>query len=205
MMLRAETLELKRRGLPALSFPDFSLAAGERFLILGPSGSGKTSLLFILAGLLKPSSGQVLFDGRVLPRKEEERAQNFGFVFQNVHLIGHLTVAQNIALSFSGARKPKDSARIETLIRALDLEGYANRRAQDLSHGQAQRVDIARSLAHSPRVIFADEPTSALDDRNTERVMDVLSAQAKACGAALIVCTHDARIKPLFSRHMELV
>ncbi|MGB4058042.1 MAG: ATP-binding cassette domain-containing protein, partial [Alphaproteobacteria bacterium] len=125
---------------------------------------------------------------------------NFGFVFQRLHLIGHLTAAQNIAL----AQLKKDSGRIQSLIRDLGLEGKENRNARDLSVGEAQRVALARAVANNPSVIFADEPTSALDDKNADIAMDMLFSQAQKTGATLIVATHDERIKPRFSNVMDM-
>jgi putative ABC transport system ATP-binding protein len=209
MILKTEAIKLQRLGGTPLEFPDIAVEQGGALLLLGPSGCGKTSLLFLLSGLLKPSSGSVIFDGRTFEgisnsQMDALRAQNFGFIFQAVHLIGHLTVAQNIALSYSASGKVADFAKIEAMIAAVGLEGCSARLTRELSHGQAQRVEIARALVHGPRVIFADEPTSALDDQNAARVMDLLFTQAKACGAALVVCTHDARIKSRFTRHLEL-
>jgi putative ABC transport system ATP-binding protein len=159
-----------------------SVAAGRHLLLLGASGCGKTTLMNIMAGLLRPNSGEVLFDGVSYSTLSDHgldrlRAANFGFVFQKIHLIGHLSVAQNIALA-QMQTKP-DFARVQTLITELGLSGKENQKARDLSVGEAQRVAIARAVANNPKVIFADEPTSALDDENASKVMDLIFAQAE--------------------------
>lgn len=188
-----------------LSFPTYDIVETEHLLLSGLSGSGKTTLLHIIAGLLRPTAGDVVFDGRRYHGLSNRaldalRAENFGFVFQKLHLISHLTVAQNIALPLTH----RDPDRVQGLIEELGLDGKAHHYARDLSIGEAQRVAIARAVAHKPRVIFADEPTSALDDVNTEKVMTLLLDQAQKTGATLIAATHDARIKPHFHSVLEI-
>jgi len=172
-------------------------------LLLGPSGCGKTTLMNLMAGLLKPSSGEISFEDQSYSKvsnMDELRARNFGFIFQKIHLIGHLSVVQNIAL----AQTIIDHARVQALINELGLLGKEHQKARDLSVGEAQRVAIARAMANHPKVIFADEPTSALDDVNTEKVMSLVLEQAKKTGASLIAATHDARIKGFFDNVLEM-
>lgn len=159
----------------------------------------------VMAGLLRPSSGDVKFEGKSYaslsePQLDQLRAENFGFVFQKLHLIGHLSVEQNIALVQS---KP-DHHRVQSLIDDLGLSGKEKQKARDLSVGEAQRVAIARAVANNPKVIFADEPTSALDDTNAGRVMDLIFEQAQKTGATVITATHDARIKDRFETILEM-
>lgn len=204
-IIKTKDLSLPRVG----TMPDIFVPSGGHLLLLGPSGCGKTTMLHVLAGLLRPVSGDVFFKEQSYLKMTDAaidklRGENFGFIFQRVHLIGHLSVAQNIALSFSASGKAVDMARIEELLSVLDLSAKKNAKANNLSQGQAQRAEIARALVHRPAVIFADEPTSALDDENARRVADLLISQAKATGASLIVSTHDARIKPFFANVMEM-
>ena len=184
---------------------NLQVTAGQSLLLLGPSGSGKTSLLNILAGLSQPAGGEIKFNGQTyssLSRSDPDRlrAENFGFVFQKLLLIGHLSVEQNIALSQNKA----DHQRIKDLITDLGLSGKEKQKARDLSVGEAQRVAIARAVVHNPKVIFADEPTSALDDVNATKVMNLIFDQAKKSGATVIAATHDARIKGMFDNILEI-
>lgn len=204
-MFTIEALKLSLGGRDIVLLPALEITEGNHLLLLGPSGCGKTSLMNLLAGLLRPTSGEIRFKDQAYSSLNDSgmddlRAKNFGFVFQRLHLIGHLTAAQNIAL----AQPQKDEARIKSLIRDLGLEGKENRKARDLSVGEAQRVALARAVANNPSVIFADEPTSALDDKSASAAMDMLFSQAQKTGATLIVATHDARIKSRFSNVMEM-
>lgn len=188
-----------------LSVNSLNIEAGKHLLLLGQSGCGKTTLMNIMAGLLRPTDGDVVFQdtpytGLSENKLDNLRSNNFGFVFQKIHLIGHLSVEQNIAV----AQPAKDQTRIHTLIEELALTAQKQQKARDLSVGEAQRVAIARAVANNPSVIFADEPTSALDDANTEKVMDLLFEQAEKTNATLIVATHDARIKGRFTDILEM-
>lgn len=204
-MFALENLKLSLGGRDIVSIPAIQIAAENHLLLLGPSGCGKTSLMNLLAGLLRPTSGEIRFKDQAYSALSDSgidhlRAKNFGFVFQRLHLIGHLTAAQNIAL----AQPKKDEERIKSLIHDLGLDGKENRKARDLSVGEAQRVALARAVANNPSVIFADEPTSALDDKNANAAMDMLFSQVGKTKATLIVATHDARIKSRFSNVMEM-
>jgi ABC-type lipoprotein export system ATPase subunit len=205
MLFETENLEYEAEGRSILGKRSLSVEAGQHVLLLGSSGCGKTTLMNVMAGLLRPSSGEVKFEGKSYaslsePQLDQLRAENFGFVFQKLHLIGHLSVEQNIALAQS---KP-DPKRIQSLIDDLALSGKEKQKARDLSVGEAQRVAIARAVANNPKVIFADEPTSALDDANAGRVMDLIFEQAKKTGATVVAATHDARIKDRFETVLEM-
>lgn len=209
MQLRTSGLVLRRAGGVTLDFPDFTLEAGQRLLLLGPSGSGKTSLLSMLAGLLPPSAGKVLVDGEdfhALPARERDRrrGRRFGFVFQTLHLLPSLTLRQNVALPASMAGVPLDVARLDGLLASLGLAARANHRPDSLSQGEQQRAAIARAVLLKPAVIIADEPTSALDDANAARVMALLEAQSVEAGASLLVATHDNRITDRFPAVVRL-
>ena len=203
MFLQSRNITVHREGSPTLTFPDFSINIGEAALMLGPSGSGKTTFLSILAGLLNPSQGHVLIEGNdfyaVPPaRRDQIRGQSFGFVFQTLHLLPSLTLAQNIALAADMAKSNPEEGRVETLLEALGLHDKAHRTPDALSQGEQQRAAIARAVLLRPKIIIADEPTSALDDENTQKVMDLLEQQAQETGAALLIATHDSRIKNRF-------
>ena len=189
--------------------PAWSAAQGEHWLLLGPSGSGKTTLLHILAGILAPTAGRVVLAGQDLralapAALDRFRGQQIGIVLQRLHLISSLTVAQNLQLAQYLAGMPQDDARVRQVLAGLDLADKAGARPHELSHGQAQRVAVARAVVNRPRVLLADEPTSNLDDARCAQVIDLLLAQAADCGATLVIATHDQRIKARLAHHYDL-
>lgn len=207
MLLETSTLSYAHPGQKAISFPELSVDAGEALLVLGRSGSGKTTLLNLLAGLLTPLSGEVRLGGEKLSSLSGQamdlfRGKNIGIVFQKPHLIAALNVRQNLELAhFFGKKKGQDTT---LLLAELGIEGKANSSVLTLSEGEAQRVSIARALANSPQLILADEPTSSLDDENTEKVIQLLKAQAAKIGAALVIVTHDQRVKNQIPNFIEV-
>jgi len=170
----------------------FEASQGEKWLVLGPSGSGKSTLLHILAGLLRPTEGSV------------EVARPIGIVPQKLHLIPSLDVEQNLLLAQYLAGAKQEPARAAQVLAGVALADRAHARPHQLSHGQAQRVAVARAVMNRPRLLIADEPTSNLDDAHCAAALDMLEAQATECGATLVVATHDARAKPRFERRLEL-
>ncbi len=205
MLFKIKNLEYKNCNKTILSNLNFSIEENNHLLILGSSGSGKTTLLNLMSGLLKPTKGEIFFeDIKFSSLLEEEidkiRANSFGFIFQKLHLIGHLNVKQNIDL----IKNKIDSKKVENLILELGLTKKSQQMVSELSLGEAQRVAIARGLANSPKVIFADEPTSSLDDYNTQKVMELILDQTKQTNSTLIVSTHDKRIKKYFSKITEM-
>jgi len=175
-----------------LSLERFEAAQGDKWLVLGPSGSGKSTLLHILAGLLHPTSGTV------------EVARPIGIVPQKLHLIASLSVEQNLLLAQYLAGAKQEPARAAQVLAGVGMADRAGDRPHQLSHGQAQRVAVARAVMNRPKLLIADEPTSNLDDAHCAAALDLLEAQAAECGATLIVATHDARAKPRFAHRLEL-
>jgi putative ABC transport system ATP-binding protein len=196
-------------GTPVLDVPEWQAEQGAQWLMLGPSGSGKTTLLHVLAGILRPTSGQVTVAdqdlGALSPSALDHfRGKHVGIVLQRLHLIDSLTVLNNLLLVQYMAGVPQDAARVRDVLASLDLGDKADARPHELSHGQAQRVAVARAVVNKPRLLLADEPTSNLDDTRCLQVLDLLQAQAKACGATLVIATHDQRIKSRVPNHHEL-
>ncbi len=196
-------------GGETLRFADLNVSAGQHTLILGNSGSGKTTLLHILSGLLKPQAGSVQIDGQELyqlssRRLDAYRGQRIGLIFQEAHLVKSLTVRENlqIAQGFAGTRV--DNSRIQEVLTLLELDHKAHSYPSKLSRGQIQRAAIARAVVNHPAILVADEPTASLDDRNTERVLDLLFAQATQHGATLIIATHDKRVKTHFAHTYQV-
>ena len=192
-----------------LDLPHFQLGAGEECLILGQSGSGKTTLLHILAGILKPSEGEVKIGGASLNEMngtalDRFRGQHIGIVLQKLHLIAPISVLQNLLLAQSLSGRSPDEAAAMKLLDNLGIAAQSKSKPTQLSHGQAQRLAIARAVINQPKLLIADEPTSNLDDKHAEEALQILRSQAYACGAALLLATHDARVKSHIVRRLEL-
>ena len=204
-ILQIKSLEYEVDNQKIIKGNSFNINYKEHQLILGNSGSGKTTLLNLMSGLLKPSGGEILFEGvkySTLNEKDLDslRAENFGFIFQKLNLIDYLSVKQNIAL----VNDNLNSFNIDKIIGELGLAEKGNQRVKNLSFGEAQRVAIARGVVNNPKVIFADEPTSALDDTNTKIVMKMIFDYADKNDSTLVVCTHDDRVKSFFSNPMVI-
>lgn len=192
-----------------LALDHYALRAGGQATVIGPSGCGKTTFVHLLAGLLSPDRGQVRVLGQDMAalsesRRDRFRGRHIGFVFQQLHLMAALNVRQNLELAQRLAGDSVSPHRIDDLLTRLGLIEFANRRPDALSHGQAQRVAIARALVHTPELVIADEPTSALDDANAESVLELLVASAEASGAALLVVTHDRRVRGRLANELKL-
>jgi ABC-type lipoprotein export system ATPase subunit len=196
-------------GKAVLRVDAWQAEQGAHWLMLGPSGSGKTTLLHVLAGILRPTSGHVsvanqdlaAFSPSVLDRF---RGRHVGIVLQRLHLIDSLTVLNNLLLAQYMAGEPQDAARARDVLASLDLADKAGAHPHQLSHGQAQRVAVARAVVNKPKLLLADEPTSNLDDTRCLQVLDLLQAQAHACGATLVIATHDQRIKSRVPNQYQL-
>jgi len=205
-----EVRELARRYGEATVFQRVSLQvkAGEFVAIMGESGVGKSTLLNCMAGLDHWQAGEVFIDGQALGGMTDDarallRRQHLGFVFQAFHVLPHLDVAQNVGLPLLLLQRP-DGARVAHMLAAVGLEGLGHRLPQELSGGQLQRVAIARALVHAPRLLLADEPTGNLDPATAERVMEVLRAQARDAGAAVVLVTHSAGAAAHADRVLQL-
>jgi putative ABC transport system ATP-binding protein len=191
-------------GHPVARLDHLRLENGAAALLLGPSGSGKTTLLLSMAGLAERISGSVHVAG-VAPsslnrrRLDRFRGSTIGFVFQNVHLVTGLTLLQNVLLAAYATGARQDTKRARELIERLGVGPAADERAEKVSRGQAQRAAIARALLLRPRLILADEPTASLDDASCAAVADVLRRAAHEEGAALLIATHDHRLREHFS------
>jgi ABC-type lipoprotein export system ATPase subunit len=207
MLLQTTTLEFAHLGQRIITFPEINVDQGEALLVLGRSGSGKTTLLNLLAGLLRPAKGEIKLADVSLSSLSGQaldmfRGKNIGIVFQKPHLIAALNVRENLELAhFFG--KTKGQA-ISGLLSELGIAHKSEASVQTLSEGESQRVSIARALANCPRLILADEPTSSLDDENTQKVIQLLTSQAAKIGAALLIVTHDQRVKNHISNYIEV-
>jgi putative ABC transport system ATP-binding protein len=197
--LRSEGVVLERERQRFARVPDLRLERGRAVALTGVSGSGKTTALLALAAIRRPSEGTVIVHGCdiwSLPSSERDRfrGQHIGLVFQSFHLVDAVSVLENLKLAslYAGHRPDRERARM--LMDRLGILDLANRRADRLSQGQAQRVAVARALINGPAVVLADEPTSALDDANAAAMIGLLRDAVERQGAALVVTTHDRRV-----------
>jgi putative ABC transport system ATP-binding protein len=184
---------------PVLRFPDVAVPQGGTLLLRGPSGSGKSTWLALVAGLLTPSSGEVVVAGQAVhalagAARDGWRARCLGFLPQKLFLSEALSVADNLGLVFFAAGQPVDRGAIGRALADLDLTALAGRKPSQLSGGQAQRVALARALLLQPRVLLVDEPTASLDDEACAAALDLLQRCAADAGATLVISTHDARV-----------
>jgi len=193
----------------ALQGASLEVRQGEILAIMGPSGSGKSTLLHCLAGIFKPDSGEVWFDGQRLDQLDETkrtelRRTAFGFVFQFGQLVPELSAADNIALPLLLNKVGRKEAyeKAVSWLKRLDLDGLEGRRTGELSGGEAQRVALARALVTHPRVLFADEPTGSLDSLSGEKVMDLLVDIAREEGRTVVLVTHEARVAAYADREV---
>lgn len=172
---------------------------GKFTAIIGTSGSGKSTLLHCLAGLDKPTSGEVILGNKnIYSLNDDElsriRRQEFGFIFQSFNLIPVLNVYDNIILPIQLDGKKEDKEYIMNIIKKVGLEDQLKKFPNELSGGQQQRVAIARALSNKPVVIFADEPTGNLDSKTTEEVMSLLRSTVSELNQTLLMITHDENI-----------
>ncbi|WP_129840820.1 ABC transporter ATP-binding protein [Streptomyces sp. RFCAC02] len=199
-----DVTKLYRRGkatVAALDKVSLTVPAGSRLVIQGPTGGGKSTLLQILGGLDRATSGQVVLDGTDLARMSEAkltrlRASRVGFVFQGFHLIPTLTAQENVetALVPLGVRTAERRSRAAEALASVGLAERAGHLPDELSGGQQQRVAIARALVKRPEVLLADEPTGNLDEATRDEVMEVLETQWRDQGWTFVMVTHDSGI-----------
>ena len=198
-------------GEASVGVRSLSVKSGETLALIGPSGAGKTTLLRLIAGILEPQSGTVIFDGEDLlalkPKaRREMRLARMGVVFQDFALMDYLTVAENVLLPLrlgSGATNTHASTARELADR-LEVGRYWNKPAAELSQGEQQRVAIARALVHGPALVLADEPTASLDSVRKMTAARLMLSDARARNAVLIMVTHDPELLPLFDRVASL-
>jgi putative ABC transport system ATP-binding protein len=200
------TTRFGAQKVQALSNATFAVEKGEFVAIMGESGSGKTTLLNILAALDRPTSGEVLLEGRSMGAvKESEKAafrrDNLGFVFQDFNLLDTFSVRDNILLPLVLQNRPlaQMEQSLAPLVRRLGLMGMENKFPYEISGGQKQRVAVARALITNPRLLLADEPTGALDSKASARLMQMFEEVHKG-GQTVVMVTHSAQAACYASR-----
>jgi len=208
-MINVRSLSFQYPHGPGFTFPDFSCASGEHLLVLGQSGKGKTTLLHLLAGMIRPTGGSIEIQNTDIVKLgnrelDKFRGQHIGIIFQTAHFVDSISVLDNLMLSpFLSGKKTAQADAVQVLER-LNMGHKLTQKPASLSVGEQQRCAIARAVFHKPAVILADEPTSALDDKNAEHAIDMLEEQAHQTGAALIIVTHDKRLKDRFQKQITL-
>jgi putative ABC transport system ATP-binding protein len=208
-VIKTTDISFAYSGSELLSFPEIRCNPSESHLILGPSGCGKTTLLHLLGGLLRPKTGEIQINDVPIERMsgmalDKFRGQNIGIVFQRAHFMRALTVEENLMLGQKLAGMKVDKLKALQTLDRLGIGHKATASTNNLSAGERQRVVIARAIINDPKVILADEPTSALDDNNCQLVYELLVELSREEGAALIIVTHDKRLKDRIPNHTIL-
>ena len=190
--LRIESLSKTYGEVVALQPTDLSVAAGEFLTLLGPSGSGKTTLLQMICGLIEPTAGRVILDGRDDTHTPTHQ-RDIGLVFQNYALFPHLSVAENIAfpLRMRDLSETAIAQRLSDALAMVQMEQFGHRFPRELSGGQQQRVALARAIVIAPRVLLCDEPLGALDKKLRQQMQFELKQLQKKLGLTLVFVTHD--------------
>ena len=203
------SFQIGRRRIEVLRGVSLEVQHGESIFLCGASGAGKTTLLYTLAGLERPESGEVEFEGRRLYRNGESslarlRNEKMGFVFQGYFLLPELTALENVMLPGMIGRHPGKEACAQSLV-AVGLGDRLHHLPPELSGGEQQRVAIARALTNDPDIIFADEPTGNLDSKTGDAIMDLLLGLARERTKTLVVVTHDNNLARRGDRTLRIV
>ncbi len=200
-------------GIPvnALNGIDLTIQSGEFTALVGPSGSGKTTFLNIISGLDSPTEGKVWLASKVLSEMSgnelsDFRRDNIGFIFQAYNLIPVLSVEENVEyiMLLAGVPKSERHERVIAMLKAVGLEGVANRQPTQLSGGQQQRVAIARAMVSEPAIILADEPTANLDSKTGADLLEMMQRLNAETGMTFIFSTHDPMVMESAQRLITL-
>lgn len=196
----------------ALDGVSLDIRKGEFCAIVGTSGSGKSTLLNMLAGLEKPTKGEVVINGCHIEKlKEDElvrfRRENVGFIFQSFHLIGTMNAVENVALplNFRGEARKIRMEKAERMLELVNLSKHKKHMPNQMSGGQQQRVGVARALVTDPKIIFADEPTGNLDSHTSEEVMALMQKVVREQGRTLVMVTHDDHLAEYADRVFHII
>ena len=204
-MLQTSNLTYQYSGSSPIVFPDLKVVAGQALLVCGESGCGKTTLLHLLAGLRRPTNGQVHIEDDEMSdlspsMMDKFRGQNIGIVYQQSYFIESLSIWDNLLVSPYAT----DKSKAKSIANRLQISELLSRYPNQLSVGQQQRASIARAVMNGPKLLLADEPTSALDNKSCSKVIDLLLEEAVTNKAALIIVTHDDRLRSEVDNLIEL-
>ncbi|MDB5298100.1 MAG: ABC-type antimicrobial peptide transport system, ATPase component [Phycisphaerales bacterium] len=203
-------------SVPVIDVPAFALADGEQVALVGGSGTGKTTLLHLIAGILTPDGGRIVFSGGpakggggggagapagetdITKLSEGERdvfrGRSVGYIFQSHHLLPGFTALENVQLGMTFTGRPADPAWAKRLLHEVGLGERLHYKPAKLSVGQQQRVAVARALANRPQLVLADEPTGSLDPRTAQQVLELIRQLCQEVGASLLLVSHDPAI-----------
>jgi len=229
--MAVELLNLTKRyvapdgsAVPVVDIERLAIASGEQVAMIGSSGSGKTTLLHLIAGILTPDSGSIIFDldGEDIrgnpprettriditslseARRDIFRGRNIGYIFQTHHLLPGFSAMENVLLGMSFTGRSADPKWARHLLSEVGLSERLNYRPEKLSVGQQQRVAVARALANRPKLVLADEPTGALDAANAQQVLDLIRNLCGEVSASLLLVSHDLNIANQLPRVLSL-
>ncbi len=196
----------------ALDGVSFEVSEGEFCAIVGTSGSGKSTLLNMLAGLEKPTRGQVVIDGRHIEKLNENelvkfRRDNVGFVFQSFHLLGTMNALENVALplTFRGESLKSRMKKADEMLKLVGLTKHRKHLPRQMSGGQQQRVGVARALVADPRILYCDEPTGNLDSHTSEDVMRLMQRVVREQNRTMVMVTHDDHLARYADRIFHII
>jgi putative ABC transport system ATP-binding protein len=195
--------------VPVIDVEQFDLSNAEQVALVGSSGSGKTTLLHLIAGILTPDSGQILFGDTDLARLSEAhrdvfRGKNIGYIFQTHHLLPGFTALENVLLGMTFGGGHHDPEWAKKLLNEVGLAHRLHYKPGKLSVGQQQRVAIARALANRPKLVLADEPTGSLDAVSAQQALDLIRKLCAEVGASLLLVSHDPQITKQLPRAVVL-
>jgi putative ABC transport system ATP-binding protein len=196
-------------AVDALRGVSLNVRKGELTAVMGPSGSGKSTLMHILAGLDRPTSGEVTIAGTSISTLNDNeltklRRKHIGFVFQFFNLLPMLDAEENVVLPLSIAGEKPDKAWVDELLEQVGLADRRSHRPSELSGGQQQRVAIGRALVNKPTIIFADEPTGNLDSKTSGEILELLERSVRELQQTIVMVTHEARAAAIADRVLFL-
>jgi putative ABC transport system ATP-binding protein len=196
-------------AVDALRGVSLDVPKGQLTAVMGPSGSGKSTLMHILAGLDKPTSGEVEIAGTKISKLNDSeltklRRKHIGFIFQFFNLLPMLTAEENVVLPLSLAGEKPDKAWVDDLMEKIGIADRRKHRPSELSGGQQQRVAIGRALVSRPSIVFADEPTGNLDSKTSGEILDLLNESVQDLSQTIVMVTHDSRAAAIAERVLFL-
>ena len=207
-----KTYHIGENKVKALRGVSFSIEKGQFCAIVGTSGSGKSTLLNMLAGLEKPTAGEIIIAGEHIENKTENqlvkfRREHIGFIFQAYNLMGTMNAVENVALplTFRGVPKAERTRRAKKMIHLVGLDKYWDHKPNQMSGGQQQRVGVARALVLKPDIIFADEPTGNLDSNTSNEIMELMKTVVRERHNTLIMVTHDNNLASIADKIIRIV
>lgn len=199
-------------SINALNGVDLTISRGELCCIIGRSGSGKSTLLNVLAGLEKPTSGEIVIARNHIEKMTQSelimfRQKHVGFIFQSFNLMPYYTALENVALpmTFRGVSKRVREKKARAMLKAVGLGDHMNHKPTQMSGGQQQRVGIARALVSDPEIVFADEPTGNLDSRTSDEVMRLICNITREQGKTLVMVTHDPMMAAFADKTVDIL